>query len=109
MKAISRAARAEANRNTSRDSCRQQEDDTDDSNRDDKSPNLSQRSDDTDEIQAVNQSGLAYGAATARGHRDEMNQPETHIVEIRDLNDGIQQTTWPGAGIQMEDGTGSDV
>lgn len=108
MKAISRAAKAEANRSLSRDSTRQVEDNSDDNiNIDgDNSPtNLSHLSDDTDEVQALSgQSGMIYAAA--RGHVDEIdglnattssNQPEVHIVQIRDLEDQIQQLqpTWP--------------
>lgn len=105
MKALSRAARAEANRSMSRDSSRQQDDATDDnSNRDNNSPNLSRRSDDTDEMQTANQPGLAYGVASPRGeHHSETggpgfsgNQPEAHIVQIRDLEDThLRQPTWP--------------
>lgn len=109
MKAMSRAARAEANR--SRDSSRQQDDGSDDNsnNADANSPNLSQRSVDTDEMQqTINQSGLAYSAAASR-HADALdggenmmpahssNQPEVHIVQIRDLDEGNlqhSQATW---------------
>lgn len=103
MKALSRAARAEANRSMNRDNSRQQDDNDDDnSNRDENSPNLSQRSDDTDEIQATDHTGLAYGAGAAtRDHHDidgpgySGGQPETHIVHIRDLEGNVQQATWP--------------
>jgi hypothetical protein len=109
MKAMSRAARAEANK--SRDSSRQRDDGSDDNsdNAEANSPNLSHRSDDTDEMQqTMNQSGLAYSAAAAR-HAEAMdggenmmqghssNQPEVHIVQIRDLDEGNlqhSQTTW---------------
>lgn len=112
MKAISRAAKAEANRSFSRDSSRQPNDGSDDNSNNigDNSPtNLSQRSDDTDEIQAVSQSGIVYGAASSKGNADEIdgsnalghssNQPEVHIVQIRDLEDNLQhsQPTWPQA------------
>jgi hypothetical protein len=107
MKAMSRAARAEANR--SRDSSRQQDDvsDNNSNNAGVNSPNLSQRSDDTDEIhQTINQTGLAYSAAAAR-HTDALdggenmapghssNQPEVHIVQIRDLEEGNLQHSQP--------------
>jgi len=103
MKALSRAARAEAIRSKNLDNSRQQDDASDDnSNRDQNSPNLSQRSDDTDEMQATNQSGLAYGAATSRGHHDKddavdygANQPEAHIVQIREVEGSLQLPTWP--------------
>lgn len=112
LKAMARGAKAEANsRNLSRDKDRQNDDDGSDDNSNnvgDNSPNLSQRSDDTDEVtQAINQPGLAYGAATSKAHADEVdadlghgsNQPEVHIVQIRDLEADLQhpQTTWPNA------------
>lgn len=96
MKAISRAARTDANRSMSRDSSKQRDDRSDDNNSNnlgDNSPNLSQRSDEvTEEIQAVSPSNLAYGAATSRGNDQfdgpsSSNQPEMHIVQIRDLED----------------------
>lgn len=107
MRAISKAARAEANRSISRDSTRQVDDDSDDANNvPDNSPtDISQHSDDTDEIQtSVNQSGFVYGAAGSRA-ADEVDdaarphgsdQPEVHIVQIRDLDDNVQhsQPTW---------------
>lgn len=108
MKAVSRAARAEANRSMSRDSCRQQEDGSDDNSNiaDNNSPNLSQRSDDTDEMQTANPSGLVYGAASSRAGADELdggdmgaghssNQPEVHIVRIRDIEEGELQHSQP--------------
>lgn len=102
-KAIARAARSEANRNSSRDS-REIEDNSDDNRNGDNSPvDLSQHSDDTDEIQtSLNQSGMLY--ATSSGKNDELdsaatssNQPEVHIVQIRDLEDNLQhsQAAWP--------------
>lgn len=103
MKALSRAARAEANRGMSRDNSRQSDDVQDDNSNNigDNSPNLSQQSDDTDEMQAINQSGLVYGAAVSKGDQIEAghssNQPEVHIVQIRDLEEGNlqhSQTTW---------------
>lgn len=112
LKAISRAAKSEANRSLSRDSTRQVDDGSDDNTNmnGDNSPNLSQHSDDTDEIHAsVNQSGLVYSASAAtRGNTDETdaanvhnynNQPEVHIVQIRDLEDNVQhpQQAWPQA------------
>ena len=103
MKAMSRAARADANR--SRDSSRQADDASDDNSNNlrDNSPNLSQRSDDTDDMQAVNQSGLVYGATSSKSaHGDEIdggghssNQPEVHIVQIRDLDEGNLQHSQP--------------
>lgn len=104
LKAMSRAAKAEANRSLSRDSTRQVDDGSDDNmnNGDQNSPtNLSQHSDDTDEIQAgVNQPGLVYSAAHSAaepemGHSS--NQPEVHIVQIREIEDNVQhpQQTWP--------------
>lgn len=110
LKAMSRAAKAEANRSLSRDSTRQADDGSDDNmNNDSSSPaNLSQHSDDTDEIQAtVSRSGLVYEASRSRP--DEVdggntsshnaNQPEVHIVQIRDLEDNVQhpQQAWPQA------------
>lgn len=110
MKAMSRAARAEANRSLSRDSSRQQDDNSDENsnNANANSPNLSQRSDDTDEVQVVNQSGLIYGAAASRGQdqldgagdnmtvgHSSANQPEVHIVQIRDLEEGNLQHSQP--------------
>lgn len=111
MKAISRAAKAEANRSLSRDSSRQVDDNSDDNkNSDDNSPtNLSHNSDDTEEIQVVDQPGLAYAAARANIDQPDTsdgvqmsssaNQPEVHIVQIRDLEDSVQhsQPTWPQA------------
>lgn len=113
LKAMSRAAKSEANRSLSRDSTRQVDDGSDDNTNmnGDNSPNLSQHSDDTDEIQAsVNQSGLVYSASAsaARENTDEIdganvhnhnNQPEVHIVQIRDLEDNVQhsQQAWPQA------------
>lgn len=109
MKAMSRAAKAEANRSLSRDSTRQVDDGSDDNinNGDTNSPtNLSQQSVDTDDIQVgVNQSGIVYGA-TSSGDQDTgnvlghgSNQPEVHIVQIRELDDNIQhpQQTWSKA------------
>lgn len=110
LKAMSRAAKSEANRSLSRDSTRQVDDGSDDNTNlnGDNSPNLSQHSDDTDEIQAsVNQSGLVYSAAAVRDNTNEAeasvhnhnNQPEVHIVQIRDLEDSVQhsQQAWPQA------------
>lgn len=114
---MSRMSRSEANKSTlSRDSTRQMNDNdnSDDnlniSNRDDNddSPtNLSQHSDDvvTEDIQNLtNNSGLVYAAATG-GHGDDQvviktEQPEVHIVRIRDLEDDAvvqhpQQADWP--------------
>lgn len=106
MKAISRAAKAEANRSLSRDSTRQVDDD-DNINNDDNSPtNLSQHSDDTDEIKVTDQPGLLYGAAMTRDETDGVDaqahsaqQPEVHIVQIRDLGDNLQhpEPAWPQA------------
>lgn len=109
MKAISRAAKAEANRSLSRESTRQVDDNSDDNikNSDDNSPtNLSHNSDDTDEIQ-VEQPGLAYAAARANLDQPDnpddgpmspsAGQPEVHIVQIRDLDDSVQQPAWPQA------------
>jgi len=113
MKVMSRAAKAEANRSLSRESTRQVDDGSDDNmnvDADNSPTNLSQHSDDTDEIQAsVNQSGLVYAAT--RGHSDDgndnnvgttghnSNQPEVHIVQIRELEDNLQhsQPAWQQA------------
>lgn len=109
MKAMYRSARAEANR--SRDDSKQQTagsaDHSDDA--DDNSPNLSHRSNDSDEVQ--HQSGVIGGyTAAASRHNDALdggesmppghspNQPEVHIVQIRDLDEGNlqhSQATWP--------------
>lgn len=110
LKAMSRAAKAEANRGVSRGSSRQINDGSDDNmpNDGDNSPtNLSQHSDDmTDEIQAgANQSGLAFAARSGYNEQEGAglpsqsgaNQPEIHIVQIRDIEDNTQhsQPTWP--------------
>lgn len=107
MKAVSRAAKAEANRSLSRDSTRQIDDASDDSNKNDAdSPtNLSQQFDEVDEIQAsIHQSGIVYGAANTRMDEPDTslhqpNQPEVHIVHIRDIDDNSQQppADWPQA------------
>lgn len=103
MKAMSRAARAEANR--SRDSSRQPDDGSDDNSNNlaDNSPNLSL--DDGDDLQAGNQtSGLVYGATSARPDEvdgldlaagQSSNQPEVHIVQIRDLEEANLQHSQP--------------
>lgn len=99
MKAMSRAARAEANR--SRESNRQTDDGSDDNSNKiiDNSPNLSL--DGGDESGA--QPGLLYGAASAKTDevdgltqsQSSANQPEVHIVQIRDLDEGnLQHSTW---------------
>lgn len=102
MKAMSRAARSDANR--SRNNSRQADDasDNNSNNLGDNSPNLSQHSDDTDDLHAVNQSGLVYGATSSKSvHGDEIdaghssNQPEVHIVQIRDLEEGNLQHSQP--------------
>lgn len=90
MKVMSRAAGSEANRSLSRDSTRQVDDGSDDNTNDnngDNSPNLSQRSDMTDELDTAN--------IPVTHHNSE--QPEVHIVQIRDLEDNVQhsQQAWP--------------
>lgn len=112
MKAMSRAAKAEANRGLSSRDISRQPDDNSEENNDDNSPtNISQRSDDTDEIQAsVSPSGAMYGMASSRTGADQTdgpahmaghssNQPEVHIVQIRELEDNLQhsQATWSKA------------
>lgn len=104
MKAIARAAKTEANRGLSRDSTRQIDDASDDNgnNNGGSSPgNLSQRSDDTDKLQLSEEQPTALYAAAAADpdgatNLITTNQPEVHIVQIRDLEDNVQhsQPTW---------------
>lgn len=106
-KALARMAKAEANETKRKDESREDEED-DFNNRSDDNDNNSfpDLSDDnnSDEIQAtVNQSGLVYAAAARGAGIDDCgqdnfgsNQPEVHIVQIRDLDDNVQhsQSTW---------------
>lgn len=100
MKALSRAAKAEANRSLSRDSTRQMDDISDDNinNNGDVSPNMSQRSEVSEDLQnTINQTSAMYaqvspaldqhdGEPTER-NISSSNQPEVHIVQIRDIED----------------------
>lgn len=109
-KAMSKAARAEANKSLSRDSSRQNQDNSDDNDERDHSPGgISQDSDDSVELAQFNEeqhSGLVYAAGVTKGVHDDTdghdvsshpNQPEIHIVQIREIEDRVQhyQQPWP--------------
>lgn len=105
-KAMSKAARAEANKSLSKDSNRQNQDTSDNDERENSPGGISQNSDDTDEVvQSIeeHQTGILYAAGVSRGQDDNdgphvsshnPNQPEVHIVRIRDIEDNVQQA-WP--------------
>lgn len=107
MKAIARAAKAEPNRTMSRESTRQIDDGSDDNGNDNggSSPgDLSQRSNDFDKSPAPEEpSTELYAAASTSLANDttdsfippsQANQPEVHIVQIRDLDVQHSQPTW---------------
>lgn len=113
MKAIARAAKSEPNKNLSRDNSRQANDNSDENiaNDNDSPTNLSNISQtDADDInrdlETVIQARMAHDVATAGRSNDDAdaghskhnsNQPEVHIVQIRDMDEGVQhsQPTWP--------------
>lgn len=105
MRAMAKASKADPNRSSSRDSARQDDDNSDlNINNDggDSPTNLSQRSFDSDEIQATNM-GIVYAADTSGTKHDDIDgphqstshQPEVHIVQIRELEDNVQHSQYP--------------
>lgn len=97
MRALAKASRSDPNRSSSRDTTRQDDDNSDlnvnNNDGSDSPANLSQGSFDVqDEIQVTNQSGAVYAAAPSHFHHDDTDgphqstsiQPEVHIVQIID-------------------------
>lgn len=105
-KAVSRMAKQAANRSLMRngepnqDSRSDNDNDIDDGG--DNSPtNLSQHSGDTETVQGT-APNVAYGATIAHRHDEALHQgppdqPEVHVVQIRDLEENVQhsQPVWP--------------